>query len=310
MGGGLFCCAVTCFKQGLRPGNASRTILTVPNEALAHSGKHMKSLYFISYAVMATMGAVIIGWAQYSRKKREGTPLNLNVIKALSGIAIAMWIAAGISAYVYNGGKTSDTVFMVGSVVGAVSVAFFFWQMLDVSRELDRNRKELKDLATRDALTHSWNRRLFEENFHAEIERAKPSGQALSLLMFDIDDFREVNEKYGYKVGDGILRELVGRIYAAIRLTDSVYRYGGEELALILPGSDIKAAERMAHSLTQSITDQPYEMGDQGPISIIVSIGVTALNDRTDTDDHLVENAIKGLKTAQSEPGNCVSVVP
>jgi len=269
----------------------------------------MKSLYFVGYALMATVGALIIGWAQYSRKKSEGTPLNLNVLKAVSGIAVAMWIGAGISAYAYNTGATSDTVFMVGSVVGALFVAFFSWQMMQVSAELDRNRRELKDLATRDALTHSWNRRIFQENFESEIARAKKSGQALSLLMFDIDDFHHVNETYGYKTGDGILRELVHRIFIAIRQNDTVYRYGGEEIALILPGVDIETAERMAHSLTQSITKQPYDIGDQGPISIVVSIGVTTLNEATDNDEQLVNNALTALQLSQSATGNCVSVV-
>lgn len=270
----------------------------------------MKSLYFVGYALMASVGALIIGWAQYSRKKSEGTPLNLNVLKAVAGIAVAMWIGAGISAYAYNTGTTSDTVFMVGSLVGAVFVAFFSWQMMQVSAELDRNRKELKDLATRDALTHSWNRRIFQENFDTEIARAKKSGQALSLMMFDIDDFHDVNETYGYKIGDGILRELVRRIFVAIRQNDSVYRYGGEEIALILPGMDIESAERMAHSLTQSITEQPYDIGGKGPISIVVSIGVTTLNEASDNDEQLVANAIQGLNHAQCEPGNCVTVVP
>lgn len=270
----------------------------------------MKALYFVSYAVMATVAAIIIGWAQYSRKKNEGTPLNLNVLKALSGIAIAMWIGAGVSAFAYKDGNASDTVLIVTSVAGAVFVAFFIWQMLQLSRELDQNRKQLNDLATRDSLTHSWNRRIFQENLQAEIERAETSGQALSLLMFDIDDFHQVNEKYGYKIGDGILRELVARIFASIRQQDTVYRFGGEEIALILPGVDGDTAERIADSLTKTISDQPYELGDQGPISITVSIGVDSYDEATNTDDLLVAHAIDALNRSRAEQGNCISIHP
>lgn len=268
----------------------------------------MESMYFASYAMIATLGVLIIGWAQYVRRKAEGAPLKLKFLNIVSAIAVALWASAGVTALAFRGGGTLETVIMVAALCGAVLVGFFAWHMRQIGEQMARDRKNLSDLATRDALTNSWNRRIFQENLLAEIKRAQTAGQALSLLMFDIDDFHEVNAEHGYKIGDGILRELVARLFNAIRQIDTVYRYGGEEIALILPGLDCPAAKQVAANLTQIISEQPYDVGGHGPIAITVSIGIAALSKRIGTEELLIENAITALRAAKAERGNFIAV--
>ena len=269
----------------------------------------MAAMYFVSYALIATLGGLIAGWAMYARKKSEGAPVNLTVLKAISALAIALWIGAGVTTFaVESDSQTLDTYVLVGSVIGALGVAAFAWQMVQVVHQMEADRKALRDLAQRDALTNSWNRRLFQENLDTEIERVKKSGQALTLVMFDIDDFHDVNEQYGYRIGDGILRELVHRIAVHVGSALNIYRYGGEEIALILPGVTASQAEAMADELTGAITKEPYDVGDKGPISIAVSIGVAPYEPNIHDEEELIGNALAALKISKAEVGDYVTV--
>lgn len=268
----------------------------------------MAAMYFVSYALIASMGGLIVGWAQYKRKKAEGTKMNRMVLNAIAGIAVAMWAGAGITVLVDSETGATDTWVMVASVIGAVGIAVFAWQMIQVGRQMDEDRRMLRDLSTRDALTNSWNRRIFQENLQSEMDRAKKTGQKLTLVMFDIDDFHQVNERYGYKIGDGVLRELVHRIFVFMNGAYSVYRFGGEEIALILTGIGADKAEAIADDMTKSITGQTYDVGDQGPISIVVSIGVAPYDGQIDDEEVLIDRTIEGLKLSKAVQGDHVSV--
>jgi len=266
-------------------------------------------MYFVSYALIATLGGLIVGWAQYKRKKAEGAAMNRTLLMAIAGIAVAMWAGAGITAIVDTEAGSSDTWVIVLSVIGALGIAAFAWQMIQVGRQMDEDRRMLRDLATRDALTNSWNRRIFQENLQSEMDRARANKQPLTLLMFDIDDFHLVNERYGYKIGDGVLRELVSRIFRFMDGKYSVYRFGGEEVALILTGIGGDRAEAIAEDMTKVITGQPYDVGDHGPVSIEVSIGVAPYDGKLEDEEPLIDGAVAALKVSKSVKGDYVTVV-
>jgi len=269
----------------------------------------MRGLYFSSYAIMATLSLIIIGWAQFRRKKREGIPINLAVLKAIAAIALAMWIGAVMSVVGYQmsgadqawgeSSQTTNTIFIVASVIGAIFVGIFCWQMLKVSRELDRNRRELKDLAARDALTNSWNRRIFHENLNTEVKSAAKTTRPLSLLMFDVDNFTKLNEEHGYTVGDGIIRELVSRIMASTQLSNTVYRYEDDDIALLMPGTDEDTAQKEAARMAKILSDKPYDFGEHGTITIRVSIGVSSYGEASNTPELMIESAIEGVANAK-----------
>jgi len=242
----------------------------------------------------------------------------VTVLKALAAIAIAMWVGSGIGilAYKFHGQDTawgtnqviSDNIILFAAAVGTLFVAFFLWQMIKLSREFDQTQKALSDMAIHESLTDSWNRRILRENIKLEIMRAQQTGAELSLLMFEIDDFHKVNKTYGDQVSDGVLRKLVARIFTSALPSSAVYRFEGEKIALILPGANTDFAEKNAINLAETLSDEPYFVGGQGPITISVSIGVTSYSDTVNLASLMITAAATALEESKAKSGNCVTV--
>ncbi|HVY91846.1 MAG TPA: sensor domain-containing diguanylate cyclase [Bryobacteraceae bacterium] len=108
-------------------------------------------------------------------------------------------------------------------------------------------------LAHTDSLTGLWNRRAFDEALEREWARAVRNGSGISLLMLDIDHFKEFNDRHGHLVGDDCLRSVGGAVNSAVRATDVVARYGGEEIAVILPETSLEDAVGLAERIRCSI---------------------------------------------------------
>ena len=107
--------------------------------------------------------------------------------------------------------------------------------------------------AVTDELTGLSNRRRFQETMSAEVERSRRFGQDLGLVLLDIDDFKAVNDTYGHQQGDLVLREVAKILRASSREIDEPARYGGEELAVILPGTDLPGAFELAERVREGI---------------------------------------------------------
>ena len=141
---------------------------------------------------------------------------------------------------------------------------------------LEREMQEdLYSSAVRDPLTGVHNKRFFQERLDHEIAYATRHGTALSLLMFDLDHFKNVNDTHGHPVGDTVLVELAQRVQKALRSEDVFARYGGEEFAIIMRGTPIVEAERVGRRILQSVREQPIPSGDLH-IPLTVSIGIAA----------------------------------
>ena len=133
--------------------------------------------------------------------------------------------------------------------------------------------------AVTDELTGLFNHRRFQEVISNEIERHKRGGQDMALIMLDIDDFKAVNDSYGHMQGDLVLRE-VGRVLReSSREIDEPARYGGEEMAVCLPQTDLAGAYKFAERVRKRIEELqiPLLEGDGGSISVTASLGVAAL---------------------------------
>jgi len=107
-----------------------------------------------------------------------------------------------------------------------------------------------------------------------EIERASRFGRPLSLLMLDLDHFKSVNDTYGHPRGDAVLVELASRIRAQIREVDTLARYGGEELVLLLPETDATGAALTAARVCQVVRGRTFGRDDEPPLTVTVSVGV------------------------------------
>jgi diguanylate cyclase (GGDEF)-like protein/PAS domain S-box-containing protein len=181
--------------------------------------------------------------------------------------------------------------------------------MRDVS-----DRKALEDdlraMAMKDGLTGLANRRAFDEVLLAEWKQTVRAKSQMSLLLADIDDFKKFNDAYGHQVGDDCLRSVgLALQSAALRAGDVVARYGGEEIAIILPGSDARAAETVAEHARKAVEDLCITHGGVAARSLTVSIGVaTALardGGSAEMPQALLSAADRALYMAKAAGRNC-----
>ena len=131
------------------------------------------------------------------------------------------------------------------------------------SQALQAANAELQRLATTDRLTGAWNRTHLEETLVAEMGRAERYRQPLSLLIFDIDHFKAINDTHGHLVGDEVLIELIRRVRAHLRAVDVLARWGGEEFVLLLPHCGSAEALRVAEKLRALVADPPFPLAGQ-----------------------------------------------
>ena len=121
-----------------------------------------------------------------------------------------------------------------------------------------------------DSLTGIHNRRYFQERLKNELERAQRDGQALAVIMLDIDHFKRINDRFGHAVGDRVLRSLCQRIGQRLRRTDVFCRLGGEEFMVLCPGTDAEQARVLALELWQGVRNDPVD----GVGQVTASFGV------------------------------------
>ena len=140
-----------------------------------------------------------------------------------------------------------------------------------------------EELASCDGLTGLLNHRIFQESIRFEMERAKRYSHPLSLVMFDIDHFKQFNDKYGHPVGDEILKMVSFTIKGLIRATDRVFRYGGEEFCLLLPETSAQNAVNLAERLRRKIEENRAVR----ELSVTVSLGISGYKMQESAEDFI-----------------------
>jgi two-component system, cell cycle response regulator len=136
--------------------------------------------------------------------------------------------------------------------------------------------EEIYRLTTIDGLTQIYNKRYFVETLEREIGRAHRYRRDLSLMMFDIDEFKRINDTFGHLAGDHVLKQLAATIRARIRREDILSRYGGEEFAIILPEIDKQNAMQFAEKIRSLIAGASFKF-ESADIPVTISIGVACL---------------------------------
>lgn len=159
-----------------------------------------------------------------------------------------------------------------GEPIGVCGFAVDVTERIELARELER-------LATTDALTSLGNRRRFDERFSSEVARAARSGESLSLLMCDVDNFKAYNDRYGHPAGDACLAAVAKALDGVIRRpADLAARYGGEEFALVLPATGEDGAKNLAERVRAAVRELaiPHDAND-GRGVVTVSVGVATV---------------------------------
>ena len=160
-------------------------------------------------------------------------------------------------------------------------------------------------MSVTDTLTKLYNRRHFESNFEREYMRAKRYNSPLSLAIIDIDFFKQFNDTYGHSCGDYVLRELAYNMLQNFRQTDMVFRYGGEEFAVILTETPAETAVVPLERLRKLIENYNFKFRG-GDLKVTVSIGVSS-NTGFETPWEMFDDADKALYEAKKNGRNRVS---
>jgi diguanylate cyclase (GGDEF)-like protein len=167
-----------------------------------------------------------------------------------------------------------------------------------------RARERIVNLADTDDLTGIWNRRYLRRQLPHEVERARTFNVPLSLLLFDIDDFKQINDSFGHVLGDVVLSELCGAVRETLRPTDSLARFGGDEFAVILPHTDLAGATTVADRVLRRIRGLAIPTDDEGSIRCSVSIGVAEYSRADPSAEELVRRADERLYQSKRQGKN------
>jgi len=177
-----------------------------------------------------------------------------------------------------------------------------FHKLADAINHMSR---EIESQVMQDGLTRLLNRRAFDDRLNDEYNRSKRYNQPLSLLMLDLDHFKQVNDKYGHPAGDEVLRQIAVLLQSSVREIDAVARYGGEELAVILPTTDLIHARALAERIRRSVANYEFKT-EATKVQITVSIGLAVLPDHALTPVQLIDAADQALYTAKKQGRNQV----
>jgi diguanylate cyclase (GGDEF)-like protein len=175
-----------------------------------------------------------------------------------------------------------------------------------VSSRLADQAKELAHAAAVDPLTGLFNRRYFETRIDEEIQRARRYSLDLALLVIDADDFKALNDLLGHLVGDRVLRAMSDTLRRSVRAFDVCTRFGGEEFAILMPGSSAASALQSAERIRQRIADYKFDPALVPPTrQPTISVGVAVLK-ADNTAQDLISRADRALYVAKADGKNCV----
>ena len=155
-------------------------------------------------------------------------------------------------------------------------------------------------LSFRDDLTVARNRRALEVDLPRIIREAASRAETVSLLFLDVDNLKALNSRFGHPTGSKVLTHVAIEAQRVIRAQDHLYRYGGDEFCIVIPGTAVLGAAKMGERLIQKLTEAPVQVGETG-VPVSVSIGIAAYPTHADGAEHLLERADRALFRAKAE---------
>lgn len=171
-------------------------------------------------------------------------------------------------------------------------------RILDLQTELLVTQERLRVEATHDALTGLWNRRALVDSLERETARARRDQRPVSVLLGDLDRFKNINDTFGHGGGDAVLKDVSRKLLTSVRPYDMVARYGGEELAVMLPDSDAASAAIVAERIRQRVRCEPVQL-DGCQIPVTISVGMATCAEGCCSVDALIKRADEALYAAK-----------
>lgn len=176
------------------------------------------------------------------------------------------------------------------------------------NEKLNKANKKLNHLSRTDTLTQISNRRDLYERVEYEQKRFQRSGKNFVVIMCDIDDFKEINDKFGHDAGDHILKSLAQLIRISVREQDAFGRWGGEEFLLLLPETDIEGGVIVAEKIRKNISVTPINYSEE-EIPVTMTFGVALYNEPMQLDE-CIKKADQALYFGKQKGKNCVIKAP
>ena len=176
-----------------------------------------------------------------------------------------------------------------------------FYEITDIVQEKEHYREK----SLLDEMTTLANRSMFNSRLDVEIESALQEKEKLSLILFDLDYFKQVNDKYGHLMGDEVLKELSQLMQRLVRDSDLLARWGGEEFVVLLPGTGVEGAKALAEKMRKVIAEHRFTHGEQ----LTCSFGISTLSEKDETSITLFRRADDALYKAKFEGRNRVEVL-
>jgi len=173
--------------------------------------------------------------------------------------------------------------------------------------ELQKKNKNLRRKSLIDPLIGTWNRGAIMRILSIEAQRCDKIGLPLSVIVVDLDFFKQINDTYGHQAGDEVLVKVTSRLRSCIRQQESLGRYGGEEFLAVLPGSAHDVALAIAQRMREAVAANGVAIGDDTAINLTISAGVCSTDMfPSATTDELIGRADKALYAAKDAGRNCV----
>ncbi|GGZ37792.1 MULTISPECIES: GGDEF domain-containing protein [Shewanella] len=203
------------------------------------------------------------------------------------------------------------TLLPLASLTGQIShISIIIYDVTDIAinkLQLKSANERLEHLSQTDGLTQLHNRRHWQFCMQREFDRHTRYGEPASLVMFDIDHFKRINDSLGHIAGDRVIQHLSHILSQNLRETDCAGRYGGEEFAVVLSHTSAEDARSFAERLRTQIESSRFSFNGQ-PVPFTISLGICDLSDEVENSDQWLANADQALYQAKVSGRNCVSI--
>ncbi len=222
------------------------------------------------------------------------------------GISLKMDITG-----VENNLKLNRTIIILLSVITILTILFVFYSSVSkLFRELNAANEKIQTLSRTDDLTNLYNRRFFFDKMHEEIQRAFRYKHSVSCIIMDLDHFKKINDTFGHLAGDSILRDVASIIRENCRKFDAAARFGGEELIIILPQTDLNNSVLVAEKIRGMVENHKTLIDGGKEIGVTISLGAAAItphcNDVETIGIELIKKADMALYNAKENGRNRV----
>jgi diguanylate cyclase (GGDEF)-like protein/PAS domain S-box-containing protein len=219
-------------------------------------------------------------------QKADGTPLPASECPVLNTIRSNACYRTAEDVFTHKDGTmvpvafVSTPIWQDDKVIGSVCAFHDITGRKKAQEELQKANELLEHRASTDVLTGIFNRLKFNDLLEAEIQRTMRHNSPLSLIMFDVDHFKKVNDTYGHHVGDDVLKDVTRIVNDKLRKYDFFARWGGEEFIILTPYNNLESARHLAERLRESIAEYPFAHGGR----VTCSFGVAEFGEGDDSD--------------------------